>query len=74
MGALPACMLVFHMCAWFSQRSEESTGCPRERVKDGSEPTCGCWDLNLGPLEEQPILSAPEPSLQSTIKTLISYK
>jgi hypothetical protein len=31
---------------------------------DGSEPPCGCWELNLPPLEEQPVFSTAEPSLQ----------
>ena len=25
--------------------------------------SCGCWELNPGPLEEQPVLSMVEPSL-----------
>ncbi|XP_063140386.1 alpha-N-acetyl-neuraminyl-2,3-beta-galactosyl-1,3-N-acetyl-galactosaminide alpha-2,6-sialyltransferase isoform X5 [Rattus norvegicus] len=29
-----------------------------------SEPPCGCWDLNSGPLEEQSVLLTAEPSLQ----------
>ena len=29
---------------------------------------CGCWELNLGPLEEQPVLLTTEPSLQSPKK------
>jgi hypothetical protein len=36
-------------------------------ITDGCEPPCGCWDLNSGPLEEQPVLLAAEPSLQSRI-------
>ena len=24
---------------------------------------CGCWELNLGPLEEKPVLLTTEPSL-----------
>ena len=31
---------------------------------DGCEPPCGCWELNSGPLEEQPVLLTAEPSLQ----------
>jgi hypothetical protein len=31
---------------------------------DGCEPPCGCWELNSGPLEEQPVLLTTEPSLQ----------
>ena len=33
-------------------------------VMDGCEPPCGCWELNLGPLEEQSVLLTAEPSLQ----------
>ena len=30
---------------------------------DCCEPPCGCWELNLGPLEEQQVLLTTEPSL-----------
>ena len=30
-------------------------------ITDGCEPPCGCWELNLGHLEEQSVLTA-EPS------------
>jgi hypothetical protein len=33
---------------------------------DGCEPSCGCWDLNSGLLEEQSVLLTAEPSLQQT--------
>ena len=33
-------------------------------IRDGCEPPCGCWDLNLGSLEEQSVLLTAEPSLQ----------
>ena len=33
-------------------------------VTDSCELSCGFWDLNLGPLEEQPVLLTTEPSLQ----------
>ena len=33
-------------------------------IPDGCEPPCGCWELNSGPLEEQPVLLTAEPSLQ----------
>ena len=38
-------------------------------VTDGSEPPCGCWDLNSGPLEEQSVLLTAEPSLQPVMAT-----
>jgi hypothetical protein len=31
---------------------------------DGYEPSCGCWDLNSGPSEEQSVLLMAEQSLQ----------
>jgi hypothetical protein len=37
---------------------------------DGCEPPCGCWDLNLGPLEGQSALLTAEPSHQSKNKSL----
>ena len=38
-----------------------------ERAQDltiDCEPTCGCWELNSGPLAEQSALLTSEPSLQ----------
>ena len=35
-----------------------------EGVTDSFELPCGCWELNLGPLEEQPVLIDAEQSLQ----------
>jgi hypothetical protein len=40
----------------------------QKRVSDpityGCEPSCGCWELNLGPLKEQSVLLTAEPSLK----------
>ena len=33
-------------------------------ITDGCESSCGCWELNSGPLGEQPGLLTSEPSLQ----------
>ena len=33
-------------------------------ITEGCKPPCGCWELNSGPLEEQPVLLTAEPSLQ----------
>jgi hypothetical protein len=41
-------------------------------MTDGCEPPCGCWELNLGPLEEQTVLLTTETSLQlQTTRPLI---
>ena len=36
---------------------------PRTAVTGGCEPQGGCWELNPGPLKEQPVLLRVEPSL-----------
>lgn len=33
-------------------------------ITDGGEPSCGSWEWNSGPLEEQLVLFPTEPSLQ----------
>ena len=33
-------------------------------LKTIGELPCGCWNLNLNPLEEEPMLLTSEPSLQ----------
>lgn len=42
----------------------EGVRTPGTGVIDSGELPCGCWLLNLGPLEELSMLLAPEPSLQ----------
>ena len=36
-------------------------------ITDSCELPCGCWELNLGPLEKQSLLLIDEPSLQPKI-------
>ena len=36
-------------------------------IIDGCEPPCSFWELNSGPLEEQPTVLTTEPSLQPMI-------
>jgi len=57
--------LNIYLCIWLH------CSCPQTHQKrssnpitDGREPPCGCWELNSGPLEEQPVLLAAEPSLR----------
>ena len=53
MNILPTCLSVPG-----ALRSSE-TG-----VTDNCKPLCMCWELNLGPLEELPVLLTAEPYLQ----------
>jgi hypothetical protein len=41
-------------------------------ITDGCEPPCGCWDLNLRPLEEQSVLLTAEPSLHPSLELLLT--
>ena len=42
----------------------EGAESPETVIADSYEPPCGCWEMNTGPLEEQPVLLTTEPSLQ----------
>jgi hypothetical protein len=45
-----------YVCTMCMQSPEKGIGSPGTRVWDISElPMCGCWELSLGPLEEQPL-------------------
>ena len=67
---LPACksaqhMTHNHLCP---QRPEEGAGSPGARVTDSCEPPCGGWELNPGPLEEQPVFLTTEPSPRESLR------
>lgn len=62
-------LFIFIFCAWVFclhrqhcvcplslQRPGEVVGPLEDGVVDGSELPCGCWEWNLGPLGEQPVL------------------
>ena len=62
----PTCMLAYHVCAWCPWRLGKGIGSSTTGVTDSCEPSCGCWESNLGPLEKQPVLLAavsPGPPL-----------
>jgi hypothetical protein len=42
----------------------EGVRSPVTGVTDSCELPCGCWELSLGPLEDQPVPLTTEPSLQ----------
>ena len=48
----------------------EGDRCPGTGITDSCGLPCGCWELNLDPLEEQPVLLTTEPSLQSPLRVL----
>lgn len=64
MDLLPVYMSIFHMHFGAYWRPEEAIGSPESGVTEGCELPCGCWELNLGCLEEQQVLFTTVPSLQ----------
>lgn len=64
----PAYMSEYHIDAWCTWRLERGTGFPG--IGDGCEPPCRCWELNLSPLEDQPVFSTTaKPSPQTSLDT-----
>lgn len=72
--------LIFYLCECFACTyicaqlvylvlSEVNTGSPGVVVRDDCEPLCGCWVLNLGPLQEQQVLVTTESYLHHHIVT-----
>lgn len=57
---LISCALMFclHVCL------SEGAGSSETGVRDNCEVLCGCLELNLGPLEEKPVLLTTKESLQ----------
>lgn len=66
-------LLLFYACL---VPREARRVCPNQRtgVIDGCEAPCGCWELNLDSLEEQPVLFTVEPSLQPSRHTFFKNK
>lgn len=58
----PTCMSVYNMHVWSRWKSEETIGCPGTGITDDYEMKCGCWELNLGLLEELSVLIIAELS------------
>lgn len=52
-AVLPACMYVYPIHAWCLRRSEDGVRSPALEFIHDHELPCGCWNLNLGPLQEQ---------------------
>ena len=52
MNVLPACMYMYHVIPVEARRGP-LIGFPGTGVKNGCEPPCGFWKLNLGSVREQ---------------------
>ena len=55
---------LFHVCEYTVTVFRHTRRGHQIPITDGCESLCGCWELNSGPLEEQPVFLTAEPSLQ----------
>ena len=51
----------------------QGVGCPRTRITDHPELSCGYWELNPDLLEEQSVLLTTEPSLLLLLLSLFAF-
>jgi hypothetical protein len=63
MAVLPVCVSAPCTCL-VSMEASRVVGSTGTGVTDGCELPCGCWELNLGPLQEQPGYLAANPPPQ----------
>jgi hypothetical protein len=52
-----------HTCLVFTEARSELLGPLGQGLEEVCELPCGCWELNPGPLEEQPVFLTDDPSL-----------
>ena len=57
------------MCNAMPQEVRKGVEYSGTGVMDGYKPTCSCWELNSGPLEEQPVPLPTEPALQPAVSS-----
>lgn len=62
----PQYMAMHHMHAWYPGKLEKDVVSLGTAATDSCELSCGLWDLNLGPLEEQSVLLTAVLFLQSS--------
>lgn len=56
-------LCVYCVFPWGPQKSERGIESPRAGAMDGCRPTCKCWGLNPGPLQEQVLCRGhPQPT------------
>lgn len=61
------CMYVYVLCAYsVFKEAKGRHQIPGIIIMDSCDWLCGCWEWDLGPLEEHPILLTSEPPLLPT--------
>lgn len=60
-----------YVCAWYLWETK-AAGIPGAGVMIVCELSCECWELNLGPLEEQAVFVSPRAISPASIFTVLS--
>lgn len=48
MNVFPICMPAYHVCSWYTRKSEEGIRYSGTGVIDHCESSCECWEFNPG--------------------------
>lgn len=68
MSVLPACVSVHCVPGALGEQRSVSDPLELTGAIDSCELPCGCWEMNLCPLEEQSVLATADPSFQLYLK------
>lgn len=72
-GVLPTCVPVYRVHVYCPGRSEEGIRSLGTGITDGFTLSSGCWELNLGSLEEQTVSQLCLPPTFTYIKVDSGY-
>lgn len=59
---------MYFLCTYIVHTEARNSRSPGTGVLGCYEPLCGCWDLNLGSLQEKPVLVTTKLSLKPLSK------
>jgi hypothetical protein len=63
-------LFIYLFCMWVHCSCFRHTRRGHRIITDGCEPPFACWELNSGPLEEQPVLLNTEPRMSPALEAL----
>ena len=64
---------MYHMNTWCPQSQGNTIRCSGTRVADSCNLSGGCWELNPGPLEKQPVLYPPMSIKNTSLNMYIFF-
>ena len=65
-----SCLKIYLLCIHLLPAYMPAGQKTPDLIISGYEPPCGCYELNSGPLVEQPVLLTLEPSLQPRMQAV----